>query len=81
MRLAVKIYCSCSQQAASDCMHVPVMLRHVIGRCGFSGARFGLRALVDRCLVRLQDSEGETQREISKDTRLGMCAGTHLELS
>lgn len=36
---------------------------------------------MDRCLVRLQDSEGETHREITKDTRLGMCARTHLVLS
>lgn len=41
------------------------------------GAKTGLIALVDRCLVRLVDSEGETQREVKKDTRLGMCACIH----
>ena len=58
-----------------------LMLKHIGSRCGFSGAKIGLRALVDRCLVRLQDSEGEMQREITKDTRLGMCARTYLVLS
>ena len=52
-----------------------------VNRSGFSGAKTGLRVLVDRCLVRLQDSEGEMQREATKDTRLGMCARACLELS
>ena len=55
-------------------MHIGVMRKRVVCRCGFLGAKTGLRALVDRCLVRLQDTEGETQREITKETRLGMCA-------
>ena len=47
------------------------MLRCTVHRCGFSGAKTGLKALVDRCLVRLVDSEGETQREITKGHAAG----------
>ena len=45
-------------------------------RCDIAGATTDLWTLIDRCLVKICDTEGlpEPEREINKDTRLGMCA-------
>ena len=43
-------------------------------RCSTAGATTDLWTLIDRCLVKICDTEGLPERKINKDTRLGMCA-------
>ena len=43
-------------------------------RSNIAGATTDLWTLIDRCLVKICDPGGLPEREINKDTRLGMCA-------